>query len=100
VSQGVSFSGYKHTLRLFRPANSSAGGTTGPRNAGDFRLPGLIAGSLRRHQGRCGQETFMTRNVRTIADDLERDPFPVSIILTGIVVALDLAALIISLMMQ
>jgi hypothetical protein len=42
----------------------------------------------------------MTRNVRTIADDPERNPFPVSIILAGIVVALDLASLIISLMMQ
>jgi hypothetical protein len=42
----------------------------------------------------------MTRNVRTIADDPERSPFPVSIILAGIVVVLDTAALIISLMMQ
>jgi hypothetical protein len=42
----------------------------------------------------------MTRNVRTIADNPERNPFPVSIILAEILVTLELAALITSLMMQ
>jgi hypothetical protein len=46
------------------------------------------------------QEVVITRNVRMIADNPQRRPFPVSIILAGIVVALNVVALTSNLIMM
>jgi hypothetical protein len=46
------------------------------------------------------QEVVMKRNVRMIVDSLQRRPFPVSIILAGIVVALNVVALMCNLIMM